>query len=463
MRRFYLFLLTISLAFVLLACSGGKDEVGTGSETEGGSEVEPQEEVVIRYGNWNLGTEEEDNIERRMIEAFEEVYPHIKIEIEESLQGGGDWNEKLSSLASANNMPDVFMQTDMSLGLANDWLYDLTELVKDDEDFANVSEIVKQTVTFNDRIVSLPFAQHILGYWVNKDLFNERNLDYPEFGVSVEDFVEAVKNVTDINNGVVGMEQVDQIVEWYPAALNPELGWFTFDGENYHLNSEEFIKAVNLANELQSNNYAYLSLSEEQKANFNSENGWEAWMNGEIGIKWDGSWAAQGFTENASFETDFIGIPGGRGAITIDIIGISKTTEHPEEAYLFAKWMSFGKEGFLKRLEIANEMGVPVNGVPINTDQEILEEYFANMSYPGILKAYQNLGNAIVEPMKTVPGYIQARWEGVTGVRVAEAENANIAQLINAFINGELKVEDYADQLNDLANNIYQGAKQAIE
>src|SRR5690606_41848384 len=103
-------------------------------------------------------------------------------------------------------------------------------------------------------------------------------------------------------------------------------------------------------------------------------------------------------------------------------LGLSKTTAHPEEAYLFAKYMSYGKEGFMKRMEIAAKEGKVVNTLPINSDQEILDEYFAQLNIPGIRKAYDRLDEAILEPVKTVPGYAQSRWNAPTGVKTAESE-----------------------------------------
>jgi multiple sugar transport system substrate-binding protein len=453
MKKLISFFLIIVLAIIMVACSNTEDSAKNIDNQD--KQDTHQKEVTITYASWNLGTEEENNIERRMIAAFEEKYPNIKIKIDESFDTK-DWNGALSAAASAGKMPDVFMMSSLPLAISNDWVMDITSLTEADEEFKNVPEVVRQSVVFDNKIVAVPFAQHFLGYFVNKDVFNAANLDYPEFGVSVEEFAKAVKAVTNVNKGVVGLLNADNIPDWYPAAVNPEMGWFTFKDGRYSLNSNEFISAINYAKDLQTNGYTYNSLTEEQKANFNAENDHEAWLKGGIAIRWDGTWAISGLQKNANFEFDFIGLPGGVTAITNDLLGISKSTEHPKEAYLFAKWMSFGKEGFLKRLEIADEMGITVNTLPINSDQEILDEYFSRLDIPGVKKAYENLDKAILEPFKTVPGYIESRFKGATGVKVGDNENATVEALILSFIRGELKVEDYAAQLDQLANAKYQ-------
>ncbi|MFC5466566.1 ABC transporter substrate-binding protein [Lederbergia graminis] len=460
MKKVFSLLAISVLIFVLAACSGSESSGKNDSGNKKGDSNDKKEEVTISYAHWNLGTEEEMNLERLMLEQFQRDYPHIKVELYEI---SGNWNEQLAAAASANNMPDVFAVPDLPLALSNDWVLDVTVMAENDTDFGNVPQVVRQSTEYNKQIVALPFAQHFLGYFVNKDLYNEANLDYPTMDSTVEEFEAAVKDITNVQAGVIGLQNAGSIADWYPAAANPDSGWYTYTDGKYELNSSEYIAGVKFANEVVTNGYSYDNLTDEQKANFKGEDGNQVWFEGDIGIKWDGSWAVSSLVENSSFEFDFIGIPGGKIVITNDLLGISQTTKHAEEAFIFAKYMSFGKEGFMKRMELAAENGKVVNTLPVNTDQEILDEYFAQAPVPGIQKAYERLDEAILEPVKTVPGYAQSRWHAPTGVKVGEHENATIGQLLDAIIKGELKIEDYATQLNDLANAKYEEAVAALE
>ncbi|MHC0037724.1 ABC transporter substrate-binding protein [Pseudoneobacillus sp. C159] len=451
------------LVFALAACTNTKD---TSKETDKNKDNDKQEQelepVTLSYAHWNLGTEEENNLERLMLAAFKDKYPHITIELNETVNTS-DWNGTLATAASAGDMPDVFALPQIPLALSNDWLLDATDLAANDADFATIPEAVRDSATYNGKLFAIPSAQHFLGYFVNKDVFNAANLDYPEFGTSLEDFVTGVKTVTNVNNGVVGLNHPFSVVDWYPAAANHDMGWYTLKDGHYALDSKEFINAVNQAKEFATNGYSYDTLSDEQKAKFKGEDGEQAWVQGGIALKWDGSWAATNVSENATFDWDFIGIPGGVTAVANDFVGISKTTEHPEEAYLFAKWMSFGKEGFMKRMEIAEAEGKVLNTLPINTDQEVLDKFFEILDVPGIRLAYENLDKAIIEPVKMVPGYVDVRWTALTGVKTNDADNANTSQLVDAFIKGQLKVEDYSKQLNELAEKITVEAQEAIK
>lgn len=65
--------------------------------------------------------------------------------------------------------------------------------------------------------------------------------------------------------------------------------------------------------------------------------------------------------------------------------------------------------------------------------------------------------------MKTVPGYVQSRWAAPTGIKIGDNENAPMSDLINEFITGDLKIEDYASEINRIANDRYQEALDALK
>ncbi|KMK74695.1 ABC transporter substrate-binding protein [Alkalihalobacillus pseudalcaliphilus] len=460
MKKKALALLTATAMLALAAC-GNDDSNDTNNDStspDGGDE-----QVTLSVASWTFGTEQDYNLERAMIDAFEEEYPHITVEIDESIDGA-DWNGSLSTAASAGNMPDLFMLAQVPTGLSNDWLLPLNEVTEGDADFDNIPEAVRQAVTYDEQAYAIPAAQHFLGYFVNKDLFEEANLDAPSLGMSLDDFTDAVRSITNINSGTVGLNHPHTILDWYPAAANEDLSWYTYSDESgFNISSNEFIAGVNLANSFMSNDYNYETLSEDQKASFNGEDENEVWFNGGIAFKWDGSYAAGIFGETATFDWDFVGIPGDRVVMTNDFFGIAQSTDHPEEAYLLAKWLSFGEDGFMKRMELVDgEEGYSLSSLPMTTNQTVLDSYFERVPVEGIKQAYENIDQAVVEPVKTVPGYVQARWEAPTGISVGEEANASIAALLDAAVRGEINIEDYASQINELANQKYEEGLQAI-
>lgn len=455
MKKLMASLLAGALAFSMAACSSTDKADSDGKK-------DSKEKVTLTYANWNLGTEEDNNLERMMIKKFEESNPNIKIEIDDSISTT-DWNGTLSAAASSGKMPDVFMLAQIPPAVANDWLMDLTDLTKKDKDFATIPKVVSESAALNGKVYALPFAQHFLGYYVNKDLYNKANLDYPEYGMTTDQFTAAVKDVTNVSAGVAGTNNPFSIPDWYPAAMNDKLGWFTFHDEKYELDGKEFISGIKTAQSIISNGYAYELLKDEEKGKFKGADPEQVWQQGGIGLKWDGTWLTGEYMDKLDFEWDFIGVPGGRTVIVNDYAGISKASKHAEEAYEFAKYMSFGKEGFKKRLEVADKEGKAMNTLPISTDEEVLEAYFDMLEVPGVRLAYDNIDNGLVESVKTLPGFTASRWEAPTGVKVGDTPNAKTGALIEGFMKSDLKVEDYAAQLDQLAEQKYDEAAKALK
>lgn len=467
-KRSVVIALILALVVALVsACSSGKDnnantpESSATAPSSSGANTQDSgsgEQVVITYVNWNLGTEAENNIERQMIKAFEESHPNIKIQLDENFDYS-KYMDSLSAAAAAGKLPDVMMLPNIPFGLSNEWLRDITEFTSADPEWGNIPKILEQATHYGNGIYAIPAGMFFMGYFINQDLFEQANLPELNFAPTWDEFVNAVKTLNNPGEGIIGLSEEVQIPEWYPASVKPEYGWFTWDGQQYHLNDPVFIEGVNKARELFQGKYTYDSLSEEQKAQYNAKWFGEVWNQGKIAIRWDGTWATRDFSK-LNFKSKFIGVPGGRFTLVGDFMGISKSSKHPKEAYEFAKFMTFGKDGILKRIEL-NKDG-SYTSLPLTTDQTVLDQYFASGAYPGLEEAFANINNAIVEGVKIVPGYTRSRWEAPTGVKIGDKENANLADLIFNSMRGNIRIEDYADQINRLANEEYQKAAETI-
>lgn len=430
-----------------------QEEPGEATVTE--PEMTDAEPITLRYANWNLGTEEENNIQRQMVQAYMEANPHVTIEYVDMSADGG-WDAVLTSYAAKGELPDVFMANNVPLYVTNDWVADLTEFTANDKDWENVPQVLKDSVTYSGQVLALPAAQFVMGYFVNRDLYEDANLDAPEYGFSVEEFTDAVTSLNNIPQGVLGLDEMEFVVGWYGSTQDSNLKWFSFDGTHMNYNSAAFKTAVAEAGELKQ--YTWQGLSEEQLANFNSTGPWELFLNQEVGMRWDASWAVPGYVENAAFDWDFIGIPGGNQAMVADIMVVSKTTANLAEAYNFAKWMTFSTEAYTKEAELAAAMGSAPK-MPVSVDEASLALYKKFVDKPGILMALDNLQNSLIESLaKTVPGYINARWEGKPGIDVGEDLDVNMGYMFTFANDGRYKYEDYSAQLEEFANQILDNA-----
>jgi ABC-type glycerol-3-phosphate transport system substrate-binding protein len=372
----------------------------------------------------------------------------------------GGWEANLTAYAAKGQLPDVIMANNVPLYVQNGWVADVTEMVKNDADYADVPQVLRDAFTYNGKVLGLPFAQFLMGYFVNKSLFEAANLDAPEYGFTVDQFKEAAKALTDINKSVLGTDEIFPFQGWYPNTVDPNLKWYSYDGTKMNYNSAAFKEGVAFTQEMLP--YTWQGLTEEQKKNFKSAGPWEMFANGEVALKWDATWAVPSWVQNAKFDWDFIGFPGGNQAIVFDAIVVSKTTANIQEAYNFAKWMTFSKEGWKKEAELAKAMGSAPK-IPVSMDEESITMYKEFVKLPGIYTALDNLDKSVIESMpKIVPGYIQARWEGKPGIDIGENKDVTIGWIFDNTAYGTFKYEDYSAQLEEFANKIMADATAAV-
>lgn len=466
-RSVVLALILILVVGLLSACSSkGNNDAGEtnpsssspSQQPSGSASADPGEQVVLKYANWNLGTEAENNIERKMIQAFEDSHPNIKIELDESFDYS-KYGDSLAAAAAAGKLPDVMMLPNIPFGLSNEWLLNINEFTTNDAEWANLPKALEGATHYGNGIYAVPAGMFFQGYFINQDLFEQANLPELEYSPSWDDLLNAVKTLNNPSKDILGMSEALQIPDWYPASVNPQLGWYTWDGQQYHLNDPAYAEGINHAKALIQGKYTYDSLSDDEKKKYNA--GWhgEVWTQGKVAVRWEGTWGTKEFS-GLNFKSKFVGVPGGRFILIGDFMGISKKSAHPQQAYEFAKYMSFGKDGIMKRMELNTDGSY--TSLPMTTDPAILDQYFKDGGFPGLKEAYDHIDSAIMEGVKVIPGVVKSKWEATTGVKVGDKDNANIGDLITDTIRGASKIEDYAEQLNKLANDEYKAAADAI-
>lgn len=446
------------------------------------------DKIVITYASWNLGSEDskDTNMERLMIDAFMEVYPNITVEIIErpkvpGTNGDMDWNEFLAARASTQTLPDVFQSDNIPNYIINDWVYDISNVALTDPEYLNISEDIRGVATYDGKVLGIPNAVFYAGYIINKSLYEYQGQEAPTLQTTMDEFLTLTKNAADhtstTNEGVIGLEGIEHIIHWYPAQLNSNYGWFTLDDNGFNLNSPEFESAINLYRDLRSDSSfvweALLTAAGQEDSGIDisvmfPEPVGAYFDNGAILAKWFYSWDFGWIQTKISdgdypWELDFIGIPVVNGnkkiPIVADFYTIASNTEHPEEAYLLAKWMGFGKDGYLKRIDLSKTVdGISkVNFTPIQNDSDLLDAYFE--LYPGLpgLRTIIESGSFIVEPPKYLPGYIDARYQGTF-----DAEN-KMGDIIEKLLSGEIQYVDVKEALNLKANELYNQSKDIFD
>jgi len=480
MKKILLFALLFVFSLGFLGCSDESTTatiLGTTTTsstlTEETTETVSHDPVTITYAAWNLGTVDSLNLERLMIEAFMEEYPWITVEIIErpkvtdstgTSEVDQNWNEFLGARAAQGTLPDVYFTDSTETTIMNSWALDVTEIAQNDPEFMSISEDIREAANYGGKLMALPYAVYYFGYFINKTLFEDNNADYPVFEDTFSEFMDKVSDVANqtVTNGtgISGIVGIDRMLEWYPAQLNPDLGWYTYDGINLNLDSAEFETTLNLYQTLmQDKTLIYDAMTpEEQLAAFGTPNTWES---SQLAAYFEYT-PIIGSMNSYDFEIDFIGTPGTDVAhqipVVLDLMCLSSQTQHADEAYLLAKWMSFGKDGYLERINISNTVeGIEIlNMTPLQPDEELLDAFFE--LYPTFteLRKVVSYGEYIIEPNKYVPGYIDARWN-----EDYDAETT-VGQLFDLVRGNQVNYADVKTEWNNIANDALARAREAV-
>ena len=436
----------------------------------------------LSYASWDLGTETNPSIERKMVEEFEKLH-NVKIELKEVAQGNA-YEDGIRGAVAQNKAPDVFKINNTNFALSSGYALDVKELATADSDWSNIPASVEEAVHFKSGIYAIPFSMHMQGYFINTTLLEEKGIRNIPTEISWDwlynNVIKAMKGQTnESGDPILGLSQEESILEWYPASAKSDYGYFTWDGSSYHLDSDEFVRGIEIAAEIYTGHYSWDALTEEEyTTTFEGIEGYvDLWNRGRLAVRWGATYEMPDMLDKngGAFDIQFVGIPtvtGGRTQNYVNLIGdyvsIYKGTKNAELAYEFAKWMSFDPAGIAKRIELDKASGV-TNAIPLTKDKETIEKYFdAFDAVAGVDKMYQRLDSATLEPTKVFPGYEQARWKVNTGLTVPTADggtiaSANMGEFIIACRQGRLGYSEYKTQANTLANEQYSKAVKNYE
>ena len=456
---------SLYLLAVLSLCSGAITACGK----KGGEDAN---KPTITYRSWDLGTETQNNEERQLVKAFEEK-ENCKVNIVENPGGGSAyWDGIKASIANDIDLADVMMVPNLDWPLAAQFLRNIKEFTDADEEFAKVPSSIRDACSLGEGVYAVPARMNLQGYFINTTLIEgELNISTDRLDCNSEyaKVAEIIDKAATKSN-VVGLDSAAHFIDTMPSVLDTDpdkkMGYFTWDGAQYHLDSAAFTTGVQMGRALfEAGNKTLDSFDDaaREALGLDPENDpkVDAWNKGKLAIRYGYTYEIPDMLEsndlNNSFK--FIGNPGGKITIVGDYYGIYRDTKQPELAYKFAKWMSFGMEGFQKRMSLYETKG-SVNSLPLIDDDDLVDEYFdkfgATSELSGLEQAFNYIKTkSMVEGVKVVPGYLLARQNKKTNVPVGDNTNTTMFELLDACYKGQADITAYAAQLNTLANQTY--------
>lgn len=205
--------LLAALMLVVTACSGGGSK---GSETAGtqSSNGTGTEMVNLRIMWW--GSQARHDATLKVIEMFQEKYPHIKISPE--YMGNDGYFDKLATQIAGGNPPDL-----MQLGnnypdyVAKDALMDLTPYIGQEIHVENFDENVIEAGAMDGKQYGISLGSNVLGLIYNKPLLEKAGLQPPKDNMTWDELEAFGKDaVTKLDKGVYAF--ADQ--SFFPHYLN---------------------------------------------------------------------------------------------------------------------------------------------------------------------------------------------------------------------------------------------------
>ena len=486
MKKFLLMFLAFIALFTLVACGDSGESGKTGSKTK---------KTVITYCNWNFGTEEDNNLTRRRVEAFNKQSDKYRIEIVLPMDGSS-YDDFLATLAAAKELPDVFMVNNVPTAVINEWAMDITDIAKADSEWNDIPEALRDSITYNDHIYAIPAGQYYMGLFANLDLIDNYLTGsktaaemFAPGAFTTDEWISVVKKMRDINHtdgtGAIGMNAVGDMINWLPGVLDKtgKIKHFTWNGSTFDFTNEAlydaFEKIVDLGNP--NSQYVFEAIpattgegddaQEYRSLIFGPGSASEVFLNGRMGFIQEGSWA--GTFEQTDFNCVFTTYPDKRVVAATDFMCISRSCKNPEVAYEVAKFLTFGEEGAKAMFDILDknpDAGLSVTCIPLNTKEEISTKWFSYIKMKGLQEVFDevNKGNVevIVEGNKTVPGFLKARYTFNTGISIDTVRQGSlltIGDFIWETCNGNISINDYqsnmtkalCDKINKLVEDDY--------
>lgn len=360
-------------------------------------------------------------LEQAQLDAFMEKYPYIRVGI-------------------SSYKPDVFINMDISKSIRT--ALDITSLFNQDDESHEVLKFIGDAGVFSGKRFLLPRPQALKGIMINLDIFKEKKLKtnslfridsegYPMKDWTVEELIAIAKAIKDFNPNANTYYYNDYVLgldTWYgrpdfhyimPGMDNIQMGYDTWNGTKLNYTNSLWKNAMNLSINLH-------ALTDGTTTRFP----WEFIeknptlqsfhiLRGTAAMDIESSqmfWVLNEAKENG-INLGFWPYPQGSAGFfpptILDYLAVSRTTDYPEEAYLLAKWMSYGKDGYSSILNFYDESEQLPNYFPVTSNEDIwivLKEKFKDIQ--GIEHIFNNIDKAKPDLTKMIPGY----WEFIKWV-----------------------------------------------
>src|SRR5690554_2705107 len=367
MKRKFSVILLLLFSLFLVACK--KNNNGNGGNGGNGG----NKKITLSYADWG-----DPVFNRKMLDAFEAKYDHIEVHLRDDITGSGaEFTGRLIDAAQAGLLPDVFATDNVPTIINADLTLDVAQYWDADEDAKLVYPNVALAGVYGQKRFAVPSFQFLKGIMINKTIFENSNLRTVDGlyrmdsrGLPVKDWTfsemieiaKAIKSITGSETtDVVGMDTwygASDFQQVWPMMDDEAMQYDTWDGEKFNYTNKSWVDAMKVKVSFDAlQDGTTLNLPPDITGEYLHLNGLYI-SSGNVAMDIEGSWQFPQINVAAENNIDlgFWPYPSGTEGLfpptILDFQAISAQTEHPEEAFLLAKWMTFGKDGWDARLTI---------------------------------------------------------------------------------------------------------------
>ncbi len=301
-----------------------------------------QEVITLRYMSFTGGGDRADEVDA-IIAAFEEENPTINIEPANA--PFGDYFTMLQADFVGGDPPDVFELNyeNFVAYAANDVLLDLTPYVDPTIPYYPRALGAFQ---YEGKQFALPETFSTVLLFYNKELFDQAGIDYPAPDWTWDDTLEAALKIRALGDDIWGIYSPIQFWEFYKRAAQNGCAFFNEDQTEALVNAPECVEALEVMVGLMET--GAMPTPAEQAGISDSE----LFLNGQLGMVVTGIWWFPAYQE-ATFDWDVQLEPGMKQKayhFFSNGIAVAKNTEYPEEAALWAQFMTSSEAAVSVRL-----------------------------------------------------------------------------------------------------------------
>lgn len=298
--------------------------------------TEKDTRTEIQFASW--GSKSEIDILNPILKDFEKENPDIKIDF---LHIPQNYFQKLHLLFASNTPPDVVFINNLYLPVyANAGkLEDLTDSGLVNENFYKKS---LDALTFKNKIYAIPRDVSNLVIFYNKDMFDEKNLAYPDQNTTLQDFLNLAIKLTDNKKAIFGISFEEEPLFYLPYLMSEGGGILSDDGGKNILNTEKSRCGIKFYANLRKKYHVAPKQNESASATMA-----QMFLQQKLAMHLSGRWLVPKYREAAEFDWDIAPFPKGTNGsiVPLDASGwaISKDSKHKNEAKRLIKYLSSKK------------------------------------------------------------------------------------------------------------------------